>query len=232
MLDRALVIATKDVDLRAWRALVELDWKADPKPLHDTIRKIVSENPVAAESVTDVHLFLAFCERDPTELRRALAAYPAAAIGWDAMKFPRAWYEGVAERILGDANAAAAAFSVARMKLENSVQEQPDHAPIHSMLGMVYAGLGLKDAAIREGERAVELLPVSKDSINGAHVLKQLAIIYAWTGEKDRAITRLSEAVRLPGRLTYGELKLHPYWDPLRGDPRFEEIVASMAPKE
>ena len=231
-LDRALVIAPKDVDLRAWRALVELDWKADPKPLHDTIQKIVSESPVAAESVTDVHLFLTFCERDPAELRRALAAYPAAAIGWDAMKFPRAWYEGVGARILGDQKAADAAFSVARMKLEHSVQEQRDHGPVHSMLGMVYAGLGLKNDAVREGERAVELLPVSKDSINGGHAIKQLAIVYAWTGDKDRAITRLSEAVRIPGRLTYGELKLHPYWDPLRGDPRFEKIVVSLAPKK
>jgi hypothetical protein len=92
--------------------------------------------------------------------------------------------------------------------------------------------LGNKEEAIHEGQRAVELIPVSKSAIEGPLLMRYLAVIYAWTGEKDRAIERLSETAKLPGYLSYGHLRLHPIWDPLRGDPRFEDIVASLAPKE
>ena len=97
---------------------------------------------------------------------------------------------------------------------------------------MADAALGNKDDAIREGRRAVELSPVTKDSIMGALLIRYLAVIYAWTGEKDLAFEQLAVAARTPGFLSYGELRLHPRWDPLRDDPRFEKIVASLAPKE
>ena len=97
---------------------------------------------------------------------------------------------------------------------------------------MVDAALGNKKDAIREGERAVELMPVSKSAIEGPMLVQYLAVIYAWTGDKDRAIERLAEAAKLPGsHVTYGHLRLNPFWDPLRADPRFEAIVASLAPK-
>jgi hypothetical protein len=86
--------------------------------------------------------------------------------------------------------------------------------------------------AIMPGERrACELLPVSKDAIDGTALAINLAQIYAWTREKDRAIEQIAAVERVPNTLSYGLLKLHPYWDPLRGDPRFEKIVASVAPK-
>jgi serine/threonine-protein kinase len=93
------------------------------------------------------------------------------------------------------------------------------------------AALGNKEDAIREGRRAVELLPVTKDAIIGARLVQYLALIYAWTGQKDLALEQLSIAATLPAHLSYGHLRLHPYWDPLRGDPRFEKIVASLAAK-
>src|SRR5207244_6396319 len=98
-------------------------------------------------------------------------------------------------------------------------------------LGIVDAGLGNKEDAIREGQRAVELLPVTKDSIDGAQLLQHLAMIYAWVGQKDLALEQLRVASSIPGYLSYGALQLDPLWDPLRGDPGFEEIVASLAPK-
>jgi hypothetical protein len=60
---------------------------------------------------------------------------------------------------------------------------------------------------------------------------KRLALIFAWTGKKDNALAQLNDAVKIPGYLSYGELRLDPVWDPLRGDPRFQKIVASLAPK-
>ena len=86
-------------------------------------------------------------------------------------------------------------------------------------------------ASLREGRRGCELLPVSNDAIDGVVLAANLAQIYAWTGEKDLAIEQIAAVERVPNRLSYGLLKLHPYWDSLRGDPRFEKIVASVAPK-
>jgi hypothetical protein len=110
----------------------------------------------------------------------------------------------------------------------------PDYAPAICVLALIDAGLGNKEAPLREGRRAMELLPYSSDSINGAHMIEYFAVIAAWVGEKDLALEYLNKAEQLPGygTITYGELKLTPYWDPLCGDPRFEKIVASLAPKK
>ncbi len=96
---------------------------------------------------------------------------------------------------------------------------------------MIDAALGNKEDAIREGRRAVELLPVAKDSIDGAQLVQYLAAIYAWVGQKDLAFEQLRIASSIPGYLSYGSLQLDPFWDSLRGDPRFGKIVASLAPK-
>jgi hypothetical protein len=90
---------------------------------------------------------------------------------------------------------------------------------------MIDAGLERKEEALREGRRACELLPISKDVIDGTVLAINLAQIYAWTGEKDRAIEQITAVERVPNTLSYGLLKLHPYWDSLRGDPRFEKLV-------
>ena len=99
------------------------------------------------------------------------------------------------------------------------------------MLGLIDAALGRKEEALREGRRAVELLPVEKDAINGARMITYLAMIAAWVGDKDLACEQLAMPFVIRRPLSYGQLKLLPFWDPLRGDPRFEKIVASLAPK-
>jgi serine/threonine-protein kinase len=118
------------------------------------------------------------------------------------------------------------------MELNQLMRDQRNYAPALCALGVVDAALGNKEDAVREGERAIELLPASKSAIESAMLTQYLAVIYALTGDKDRAIERLTEVAKLPGsHLSYGHLCLHPFWDPLRGDPRFEAIVASLGPK-
>jgi serine/threonine-protein kinase len=128
---------------------------------------------------------------------------------------------------------ARSAFTAARREQEKRVQAQSDFGPPLCVLGLIDAGLDRKDEALREGRRAMELLPVEKDSVNGAHMIWHFAIIAAWVGEKDLACEQLAKAVQVRGGYgSYGRLKLLPYWDPLRGDPRFEKIVQSLAPKD
>ena len=126
----------------------------------------------------------------------------------------------------------AIAFATARGQVEKVLKEQPDFPAALTLLGLIDAGLGRKEEAIREGRRACELLPMSKDAVDGVAFAVNLAQIYAWVGEKDLAIEQLAAPLKVPNDLHYGELRLHPLWDVLRGDPRFERIVASQAPKE
>jgi serine/threonine-protein kinase len=153
---------------------------------------------------------------------------------YDAIQFSRAFLEGLLARMTKDEAKARAAFAAARTQQEKVVQAQPNYGPAVCVLGVIDAGLGRKEDALREGRRAVELLPVEKDSFNGAHMIEYFAVIAAWVGEKDLACEQLAIVTGLPGSLSlsYGQLKLLPYWDPLRGDPRFEKIVASLAPKK
>ena len=114
------------------------------------------------------------------------------------------------------------------------MQEQKDYGPPLCVLGLIDAALGNKEVALREGRRAMELMPVEKDSINAQTLMAYFAMIAAWSGEKDLALEQLTNAVAKPGATlitSYGVLKLLPFWDPLRGDPRFEKLVASLAPK-
>jgi len=148
-----------------------------------------------------------------------------------SIPFPNSWCEGLAARLRGDESAARVAFANARKELEKMVRDQADYAEGLCVLGVIDAALGNKEDAISEGQRAVQLMPVSKNAIEGPLLIKYLALIYAWTGETDRALKRLDEAAKLPSFLSYGELRLHPYWDSLRGDPRFDKIVALLAPK-
>jgi serine/threonine-protein kinase len=130
-----------------------------------------------------------------------------------------------------DDASARAAFTVAREAQEKIVQAQPDYGPALCVLGLIDAALGRKEEALREGHRAVELVPAEKEAISAPLMIAYLAMIAAWAGDKDLACQQLAIAVRPPSTISYGQLKLLPFWDPLRGDPRFEKIVASLAPK-
>jgi len=123
------------------------------------------------------------------------------------------------------------AFAAARKDQEKTIQAQPDYSPPLCVLGLIDAGLGRKKGALREGQRAIELLSLQKDPVNAALTIEYFAVIAAWVGDKDLACEQLRRAIGLPSVVTYGKLKLMPFWDPLRGDPRFEKIIASLAPK-
>lgn len=230
-LERALKLIPRDVDTRVTRALVDLEWKADPRPLDEIVRKTLAEDPAKAPDLAAQWFYVALCKRDPVAVAQALAAIPASGTSVD-LNFPRSWCEGLAARARGDAAAAQAAFLAARAEVEKTVREQSDYGPGFTVLGLIDAGLGRKEEALREGLHAVELLPITKDSIDGAEVMKYLGVIYAWCDEKDLAIQQITATLQIPSTLSYGNLKLHPYWDRLRDEPRFKKIVADLAPKK
>jgi hypothetical protein len=201
--------------------------------LHQLIDEIRATNPAAMPQIARGWLFCALAERDVAAAKDALLASDEFPLGIDAVNFTRPFAEGVIARMTNDEQKARLAFNAARAEQEKTVQAQADYGPAWCVLGVIDATLGRKEEALREGRRAVELLPVEKDSVNGLHMIEYLAIIAAWVGEKDLACEQLAAAVRGPSGLdlTYGQLKLMSLWDPLRGEPCFEKIVNSLAPK-
>ena len=234
-IDRILTIEPNNLRAKAERAFVEVDWKADTRPLHRLIDEIRAINPAAVPKVADSNSWLmcALAEHDVAAAKEALIASDEIPLGPEPVHFTRPFVEGVIARMTNDEYKAQLAFTAARAEQEKTVQAQPDYGPAWCVLGVIDAALGRKEEALREGRRAVELLPVEKDPVDGPLMIKYLAMIAAWVGEKDLACEQLATAVRSFSGifLSYGELKLMPFWDPLRGEPCFEEIVASLAPK-
>jgi TolB-like protein/Tfp pilus assembly protein PilF/predicted Ser/Thr protein kinase len=232
VLERALAIEPNNVDTKIARAFVELDWRADARPLHQSIDSIRATNPASIPSIADVWLICALAERDVIAAKNALIASGEPPLSDAAFQFNRSFVEGVIARMMKANDKAQSAFTAARAEQEKIVQAQPDYGPALCVLGLINAGLGRKEEALNQGRRAVELLPVGKDAIDGRHMIEYFAMIAAWIGDKDLACKQLATAIRPPSFVSYGQLKLLPFWDPLRGDPRFEKIVASLAPKE
>jgi TolB-like protein len=232
--DRGLALPTKSNYARLLPAWIDFHERADCRPWHDVLEKILAENPASARDLTRGRFFVSLYERDPVAAERALATldYPVMnARGIGDIKFSPGFARGLVARIKADAAGAYAAFSAARVQQEKAVGAAPEDASKLCFLALIDASLERKEEALREGRRAVELLPLTKDALNGTEVLYFFAVICAWTGESDQAIEQLETLAKIPAGVSYGEITLDPFWDPLRGDPRFEKIVNSLAPR-
>lgn len=231
-LDRELALEPNDPETRAAIAWIDLEWKGDTQPLHREIDAMRAANSLPISKLADAMLICALMERHIAAAHEALAASDQnTALNDQALHFSRVFVEGLIARMANDEKKAQAAFTAARAEQEQVVHAQPDFAPPLCVLGLIDAMLGNKDDSLREGRRALELAPVEKDALNGPLAEKYLALIAAWNGDKELACEQLEAALRDHSTISYGYLKLYPLWDPLRGHPRFEKIVASLGPR-
>jgi TolB-like protein/Flp pilus assembly protein TadD/predicted Ser/Thr protein kinase len=238
-LDRAIAVAQPDdVFMKLALPNWEFNINADPRPLHQAIQSIRATNPAALKSTLVPWFLCALAERDAAAAREALSMIDGKEIGLGQqllgqhVSCPRGFFEGLIARMANDEHKAQLAFTTARAEQEKVVLAHPDFGPAWCALGIIDAGLGRKEDALREGRRAIELFPMERDAIVGRILVRLFAVNAAWVGEKDLACEQLTKLLGPPRFLQYGDLKLMPSWDPLRGDPRFEKIVASLAPKE
>ncbi len=234
VLSRCLEIAPNDASTMCQRGQVDLVWKANPQPLHEVIARLRTDQSASMTEVADLWFVSAMADRNLTEGDQALIAVGDNLCWGDgAFTLRQHFGEGLLARIAHDDARARAAFAAARIQQEQLVQKQQSYAPALCVLALIDAGLGNKDKALEEGRRALQLLPPEKDSVNAQRMLAYFGIIAAWVGERDLALDYLQRAVPTPGAsliTSYGVLKLLPFWEPLRGDPRFEKIVSSLAP--
>ena len=202
------------------------------KPLRD----VLAQNPDMdiAGGQTPVRVMFALIDGDRAEAERVLATSPRSDFQDIDFSFyyPKAWFEAMIARDNNDDVRAQAAFRSARAILAQRLVIKPEHARTIAVLAQVDAGLGQKELALQEAQHAIDLMPISKDIYDGGLVLEGLAQVYTWSGDQDRAIEVLQKLVSMPSYINYARLKFHPLWKPLRGDPRFEKIVASLAPRE
>ncbi len=179
--------------------------------------------------IWDVRFTAALYLRDYDAANRVIAAAPAR---WADEVFggrpPESWADGQIARARGDKQKALAVFAAARKNVDTTWGDKPKDSPYLALVACLDAGLGRKEEAIREARRAVDLMPIAKDSLNGPAWVASLALVYAWTGERDPALEQLEIVATIPGEApTYGGLRFNPCWDDLRGDPRFDKIVAA-----
>src|SRR6184192_2357169 len=244
VMDRIIALVPDRNKPRIIRASIEQDRRADTRPLRAAIEKALANEPGAAEDpfIAGQRLNGALLDRDLDAVSSIAAALPLKqTLDAGFNQSSRDFWLAVVARLKGDAFAARAGFMKVRTKLEEELSVHPDNMGVLFDLGLIDAALGKKEEALSEGRHAMELgaraLPTAQDpmfgqSTNEASVKKSFAMICAWAGEPDLAVEQLEAVTKIPGGPSYGELRLDPMWDPLRGDPRFEKIVASLAPKE
>jgi eukaryotic-like serine/threonine-protein kinase len=211
-----------------WLAMMKLA-QGDPAAAQSLLEQVPLEYS-PGEWIWRIRFKTALCLRDYDAANRVIAATPAKYADVAFGGPPSDWAEGQIARARGDKEKAVAFFATAREKLEAKVADKPNDPSYFADLAIVDAGLGRKEEAIREAQRAVELMPIAKDSLNGPTWIANLALVYAWTGERDRALEQLEKVATIPGNPglpTYGDLLLNPCWDDLRGDSRFDKIIAA-----
>jgi TolB-like protein/Tfp pilus assembly protein PilF/predicted Ser/Thr protein kinase len=232
IMDRIVALHPERRVARIYRASVEVGRRADTGAWRAAIENVLTNEPGSEKDpfVAGQRYTLALYDRD-WDTASSLAAMLSQkhSLGWSFPQLGRDFWVGAIARLKGDETSARAAFIRARAQQEEEIRGHPDDVSLLVDLGLIDAGLRRKEEALNEGRRAMEL--GSKDSDTEQYVKKCFAIIGAWTGERELALGQLEALAKTPGSHTYGNFRLSPMWDPLRGDPRFEKIVASLAPK-
>ena len=216
---------------------IDFWWKGDTKLL----KSLVDQVPAGTDPdgvITSVRWDVAMMDRDFSRAKEVLEKSPLTDISYtNAGATPKSFFVGCVLLATGNNAEARKAFELARPAFEAQVKEAPDSADRHANLGWCYAFMGQKEDAIREGRRAVELKPESADAVDGAIMNCYLALIYARCGENDLAIPLIERLLKTPGAvdsvvysITVNDLKYRWEWDPIRTDPRFQQLIAHSSP--
>lgn len=216
----------EEPDIQRWIAKLRLA-QGDPVAAQSILEQVPLDFSPDG-SIWQIRFDAALSLRDYDAADRVIAATPER---WADQALeghhPESWADGQVARARGDNEKARTVFEAARKKWDATWGDKPKDEAYFKQIARFDAGLGRKEDAIGEALRAVELLPIAKDSVNGPDLVRNLAMIYAWTGERDRALEQLERIAAIPVGPSYGDLLLNPCWDSLRGDPRFDKIVAA-----
>jgi TolB-like protein/Flp pilus assembly protein TadD len=229
--DRGIELAPTSMGLRAMKSKLAIEWKGDLS----FAEKMLASLPAGFDPegvITQGRVGLYFYHRKFPEALALLEKLKGDMLhGENGSPSPKALLEGICYFFMNDKAKAREAMERARVVLEQQVRENPNDAGHHAQLGTIFAALGRRDDAIREGKRATELLPESKDAFDGPAMTIYLAQIYTWTGEANEALQLVEHSLTTPAGITVPLLKLDPVWDPVRKDPRFQSLIEKYSAK-
>jgi len=231
VLDNALAWKPLDFGLGYLGAYMETLWKGDLRRWDAVVNGKSSETADANDLIT-ARVDLALKKRDYQKAGQILAQSGGSEFDDNGFFTPREWKQGIVARGLGDKSRAISAFTKAHGRAAVALRDRTADPKTQMVLAQIAADLGRKDEALREGQRALDLLPPEKDSVNGYQLLARLITVYAAVGETDRALDLLEKGMHLPYGPTYGSLKLDEVWDPLRANPRFARLLTALAPRD
>lgn len=221
--DRGLALAPTDLDLIEFKAMTFLAQGdlAGARAVLKTTPKEVTPAALAAYMANYGDLVWLLDE----EQRELLLRLTPSAFGDDRGIWGVCLAEAYAIR--GDAAGVHTHAEEARKALEEQLHATPQDPQRHASLGLALAYLGQKEEAIREGERAVSLQPVTQDAVEGPYNQHQLARIYILVGEPEKALDQLEPLLKIPYWLSPAWLGIDPNFDPLRKNPRFHKLIAT-----
>jgi len=237
-MDRVLALFPDSFNVRIQRAYIEFFWKGSTAPIKAAVESLppnLDPDGVVTFARWDVSLM----NRDAVAAEKALAACQLDTVASQTgVPLPKSYLQACVDLVRGNAAKARAEFEAARPAIEKTVANSPQDGVRRGQLGLLYAFLGRKDDALREGQRAMELKPISHDVIEGAVVEDFYTLICVYVGEKDKAISRIERLLTVPFAVDYADesvtlsdLRQRWEWDPLRNDPRFQKIIAGPEPK-
>jgi len=217
--ERAISLAPDQLRPYVWMARLYMTWQGDTAKVRPLLQQAERADPLGLDPQVWWHwaLYRILDGASQQTLERLSEVRADSALYYSA----RAELYGLMNRPL----LMRAHYDSARGVLESRAREQPDEARFHSELGLAYAGLGRKNEAIREGELAVELLPISKEALIGSDWVRNLAQIYVMVGDHDAAVEQLEYLFSIVAPISGHWLRLDPIWDPLRDRPRFRALL-------
>jgi serine/threonine protein kinase/Tfp pilus assembly protein PilF len=233
--DRLTALIPDRPILRIEKAFVSFLKTGDNTAMHSAITAL----PTPMRDETDVLFFrlrLALQDRDWQQARELIEKMKGGedngTFAYGFRSIPVDCYLILLARLQGKEPEENLSSTEAQEQLSQKVQKSPGAADLLSKLAVVDALLGKKQDAITEVKRAAEMLPISRDAVNGPEIVKNLVVVYAWTDELELSFEALVPLAKMPFGIDYGDLKLSPLWDPLRKDPRFDKLLAELAPKD
>jgi hypothetical protein len=236
--DRLIELAPDKPSLKAYKASVALEEKANLAGYRTLMEKLPSSSRNSLW-ITSLRFQNAVLAREWRDAKRILSDSPHSELyfsfspySWANSLVPCGCHEIWLAALQRGFPMMEARFESARDQLRQKAEAEPNDAGLISVLGLIDAGLGRKQKAIQEARQATEMLPISKDAVEGPPLVSKLALVYAWTNEPDLAFQELTISIKMPAGVHYGELKLDPAWDPIRTDPRFEKLLAELAPRD
>ena len=210
-----------------------LSWEGDMRKARETLGNAErnNKNSVTDSLIIETKVLIDIYEGKYEEALKDISRFKNDAISTQFYFRPKYLYNANIYGLMNNPELEHAYYDSARFFIEHKMEIMPDDPRLYSSLGIVYAGLRLKEKAIEAGKRGVELMPISKDAYRGVFRAQDLALIYVMVGKYDKAMEQIKDLLSNPGLLSTKILELDPRWAPLRNQPEFKKLLESNSGK-